>query len=58
MLRIFQVVLNLTVIEKENITMTYTVFPQFGVGVDVRSGDFLAMDVHQWHSNTKTLKQM
>ena len=30
----------------------YTVFPQFGVGVDVRSGDFLAMDVHQWHSNT------
>lgn len=30
----------------------YTCMPQYGVGVDVREGDFLAMDVHQWHSNT------
>ena len=43
---------NLTVIERGNYHGGYTVFPQFGVGVDVRSGDFLAMDVHQWHSNT------
>ena len=28
-------------------------FPQFGVGVDVRHGDFLAMDVHQWHCNSE-----
>jgi hypothetical protein len=43
---------NLTVIERGSYHGGYTVFPQFGVGVDVRSGDFLAMDVHQWHSNT------
>ena len=43
---------NLTVIERGSYQGGYTVFPQFGVGVDVRSGDFLAMDVHQWHSNT------
>ena len=43
---------NLTVIERGNYSGGYTVFPQFGIGVDVRSGDFLAMDVHQWHSNT------
>ena len=30
----------------------YTGFPQYGVGVDVRTGDFLAMDVHQVHGNT------
>ena len=44
---------NLTVIERGKYHGGYTVFPQFGVGVDVRSNDFLAMDVHQWHSNTK-----
>ena len=26
---------------------------QYGVAVDVRNGDFLAMDVHQWHCNTE-----
>ena len=31
----------------------YTLFPQYGIGVDVRTGDFLAMDVHQWHCNTE-----
>ena len=30
---------------------SYLGFPQFGVAVDVRQGDFLAMDVHQWHAN-------
>ena len=44
---------NLTVIERGKYHGGFTVFPQFGVGVDVRSGDFLAMDVHQWHSNTE-----
>jgi hypothetical protein len=44
---------NLTVIERGKYHGGHTVFPQFGVGVDVRSGDFLAMDVHHWHSNTK-----
>ena len=31
----------------------YTGFPQYGVCVDVRTGDFLAMDVHEWHCNTE-----
>lgn len=43
---------NLVVIERGKYTGGYTVFPQYGVGVDVRSGDFLAMDVHQMHGNT------
>ena len=43
---------NLTVIERGKYHGGYTVFPQFGIGVDVRSNDFVAMDVHQWHSNT------
>ena len=30
----------------------YLGFPQYKVAVDIRNGDFLAMDVHQWHSNT------
>jgi len=43
---------NLTVIEQGSYHGGYTVFPQFGVGVNLRSGDFAAMDVHQWHANT------
>ena len=43
---------NLTVIERGKYHGGYTIFPQFGVAVDARSGDFLPMDVHQWHSNT------
>ena len=30
----------------------YTVFPQYRVAVDVRTGDFLGMDVHEFHGNT------
>lgn len=30
----------------------YLGFPQYGICVDVRQGDFLAMDVHEWHTNT------
>jgi hypothetical protein len=30
-----------------------TGFPQFGVCVDARNGDFIAMDVHEWHCNTE-----
>lgn len=43
---------NLTVIERGKYHGGYTVFPQFGVGIDLRNNDFVAMDVHQWHSNT------
>jgi hypothetical protein len=48
---------NLVVIEKGAYEGGYTVFPQFGVGVDVRTGDFLAMDVHQLHGNVGMLKK-
>lgn len=43
---------NLTVIERGKYHGGYTVFPQYGVGIDLRNNDFVAMDVHQWHSNT------
>jgi hypothetical protein len=44
---------NLSVIERGEYSGGYTLFPQYGIGVDVRTGDFLAMDVHQWHCNTE-----
>ena len=28
-------------------------FPQYKVGIKVETGDFLAMDVHEWHCNNK-----
>ena len=44
---------NLVVIEKgESYKGAYTGFPQYGVAVDCRNGDFLAMDVHQVHGNS------
>jgi hypothetical protein len=42
---------NLTVIERGDYNGGYTIFPQYNVAFDVRTGDFLAMDVHQWHCN-------
>ena len=43
---------NLTVIEQGKYHGGYTVFPQYGVAINLRNTDFVAMDVHQWHSNT------
>ena len=44
---------NLVVIEKgSHYDGAYTGFPQYGVAVDCRNGDFLAMDVHQVHGNS------
>lgn len=49
---------NLLVLEKnkceegDDYDGCYLGFPQFKVAVDVRQGDFLAMDVHQFHTNT------
>jgi Oxygenase domain of the 2OGFeDO superfamily len=42
---------NLTVIEKGQYKGGETCFPQYGIGVDVRTNDILFMDVHQWHAN-------
>jgi hypothetical protein len=42
---------NLAVIERGEYKGGETCFPQYGVGVDVRTGDVLYMDVHQPHAN-------
>lgn len=42
---------NLTVIEHGKYKGGETCFPQYGIGVDVRTSDILFMDVHQPHGN-------
>jgi hypothetical protein len=42
---------NLAVIEHGKYKGGETCFPQYGIGVDVRTGDVLYMDVHQPHAN-------
>ena len=41
------------VVTGNNFTGGYLGFPQFKVLIKINPGDFLLMDVHQWHSNTK-----
>jgi len=48
---------NLAVIEHGNYTGGETCFPQYGIGVDVRMGDVLFMDVHQPHANLPMVKK-
>ena len=48
---------NLVVIEDGKYTGGETCFPQYGVGVNVRTGDVLFMDVHQWHGNLPIQKE-
>jgi hypothetical protein len=43
---------NLVVIEKGKYEGGYTGFPQYKVAVDVRTGDFLAMNINELHANT------
>jgi len=43
---------NLSVIEWGHYQGGETLFPQYGVGINLRTGDFVAMDVHQWHCNS------
>jgi hypothetical protein len=42
---------NLSVIEHGDYSGAETCLPQYGIGVDVRTGDVLFMDVHEWHGN-------
>lgn len=42
---------NLSVIEWGKYHGGETIFPRFGVAFNLRTGDFVAMDVHEWHSN-------
>ena len=44
---------NLTVIERGKYKGGFTLFPRYKIGVNLRTGDFLAMDVHEWHCNTE-----
>jgi len=48
---------NLCVIEHGTYTGGETCFPQYGIGVDVRSGDVLFMDVHKFHGNLPIIKK-
>ena len=43
---------NLTVIEWGHYHGGETLFPRFGVGINLRTRDFVAMDVHEWHCNS------
>lgn len=47
---------NLCVISRGDYTGAETCFPQYGIGVDVRDGDMLFMDVHQPHANLPMIK--
>lgn len=42
---------NLAVIEHGKFKGGETCFPQYGIGVDIRAGDVIYMDVHQQHGN-------
>jgi hypothetical protein len=42
---------NLAVIEHGKYKGAETCFPQYGIGVNIRTGDILYMDVHQAHGN-------
>jgi len=42
---------NLVVIENGKYSGAETCFPQYGIGVDVRTGDMLFMNVHELHGN-------
>ena len=44
---------NLLILQEGNYKGGYLGFPRYGVCFDVRMGDFLAMDVHEWHCNTE-----
>ena len=48
---------NLIVCEDEdnpyNYNGCYTGFPKYGIAANIRNGDFIAMNVHEWHCNTE-----
>ena len=53
---------NLVILEdpkkhRQKWTGGYLGFPQYGICVNIRNGDFLAMDVHQWHANTHIIEE-
>lgn len=47
---------NLSVIEWGRYHGGETIFPRFGAAFNLRTGDFIAMDVHEWHSNAPVVE--
>ncbi len=43
---------NLVAMRKGTFTGCYFTLPRWGCGFDLRNGDLLLVDVHQWHGNT------
>jgi hypothetical protein len=43
---------NLVVIENGKYGGSYTGYPEYDIGVDMRTGDFLLMNIHKFHCNT------
>lgn len=43
---------NLTVFRRGSFEGANLCFPKYGVAVDLQEGDFLAMDIHEWHGGT------
>jgi hypothetical protein len=44
---------NLSVLEFGDYSGGHTLFPRYGIGFNMRTGDYLAMNVHEWHCNTE-----
>jgi hypothetical protein len=44
---------NLSAIERGHYSGGYTIFPRYKIGFNVRTGDYLAMNVHEFHCNTE-----
>jgi hypothetical protein len=44
---------NLLVCSKGKYDGSYTLFPQYGIGIDCKNTDFMVMNVHEWHCNSE-----
>ena len=44
---------NLSAIERGKYSGGHTIFPRYKIGFNVRTGDYLAMNVHEYHCNTE-----
>jgi hypothetical protein len=47
---------NLSVIERGKYSGGYTIFPRYKIGFNVRTGDYIAMNVHEYHCNTEMVE--
>ena len=47
----------IAVVRRGSYTGCWLTFPQYGVGVDMKDGDVLIFDSHEWHANTPMEKE-